>query len=201
MVTIYFIGFMVGGLLYTLPDKLGRKRALLVGCLISALGQTICIFVPTIPARCTAFFLMGLSQVKIGTSYVWLSECTSLSYKPRAFTYINIFDAMPIAVAGLYYLFVSKDWFWLCLTMLILTYLATGLLYFCPESPRWYLVNGRRSEAIDTLNYIAQLNGREVRIPSDARFVEDPTNYLSWKQLISGDLVEEQHSPLKTMQT
>ena len=38
MVTLYFVGFVCGGLLYALPDKLGRKRALLIGCLFSALG-------------------------------------------------------------------------------------------------------------------------------------------------------------------
>ena len=38
MVTVYFVGFAIGGLLYTLPDKLGRKKALLVGGLLSALG-------------------------------------------------------------------------------------------------------------------------------------------------------------------
>ena len=48
MVTLYFVGFACGGLLYTLPDKLGRKKALLIGCLLSALGQTIAIFVPSI---------------------------------------------------------------------------------------------------------------------------------------------------------
>lgn len=148
MVTLYFTGFAIGGFLFALPDKLGRKKALLIGCLLSALGQTISIFVPTIVTRCLAFFLMGLAQVKSGTSYVWLSESTSLAHKSKAFTYINLFDAFPMAVVGLYYLFISKDWFWLCLVMLVLTYIATALLYFCPESPRWHLINGRTPEAI-----------------------------------------------------
>ena len=122
---------------------------------------------------------MGLAQVKSGTSYVWLSETTSLPYKSKAFTYINVFDSLPIAVAGVYYVFISQNWFWLCFIFLLLTYLATILLLFCPESPRWYLINGRKPEAINSLNQIAKMNGKVDRIPSSAIFVEDPTNFLN----------------------
>lgn len=38
MVTVYFTGFAIGGTLFALPDKLGRKKALLIGCAISAVG-------------------------------------------------------------------------------------------------------------------------------------------------------------------
>ena len=38
MVTLYFIGFACGGMLFALPDKLGRKNALLIGCLLAAIG-------------------------------------------------------------------------------------------------------------------------------------------------------------------
>ena len=179
MVTLYFIGFACGGMLYALPDKLGRKNALLIGCLLAAIGQTISIFVPTIRARCLAFFLMGLAQVKAGTSYVWLSECTSLPYKSRAFTYINLFDAIPMALVGIYYIYLTKNWEWICLAMMILTYVAILMIYFCPESPRWHLINGRTPEAIVSLNYIAKMNGKEARIPTNAIFVEDPTNFIN----------------------
>ena len=121
---------------------------------------------------------MGLAQVKDGTSYVWLSESTSLLYKSKAFTCINIFDALPMVLVGLYYIFVSQDWFWICFIFLMLTYIAIFLLIFCPESPRWHLINGRTPEAIMSLNQIAQMNGKEDRIPDDAIFVEDPTNFL-----------------------
>ena len=121
---------------------------------------------------------MGLSQVKAGTSYVWLSESTSLPYKSKAFTYINLFDAFPMAIVGLYYVFISQDWFWLCFIFLIMTYIAIILLFFCPESPRWHLINGRTPEAIESLNQIAKMNGKEDRIPTSAIFVEDPTNFL-----------------------
>ena len=92
-------------------------------------------------------------------------------------TYINVWDALVMVVVCIYYLTVSKNLIWLQIFMLILSLIALGLSFVCPESPKWHIVNGRSSEAIKILNRIAAMNGREERIPSDARFVLDPTNY------------------------
>ena len=127
------------------------------------------------------FFLMGLSQLKVGVSYVWLSECVGFQYKSTAFTLINMFDGMTMANVCLYYMFISVDWFWLCLFFCLLSYIATLTILICPESPRWHLVNGRSREAIEAFNRIAEMNGvkegQKGRIPLEAKFVEDPTNY------------------------
>ena len=135
------------------------------------------------------FFLMGLSQLKVGVAYVWFSECVGFQYKSTAFTLINIVDGMTIANVCLYYKYISVDWFWLCLVFCLLSYAATLTILICPESPRWLIVNGRSEEAIHALNTIAEMNGIEEeadkndirksgRIPSDAKFIEDPTNYF-----------------------
>ena len=162
MVTAYFVGFTIGGLFYSLPDKYGRRKALVFGMLLSCIAQCIAIYIPTIWARSAAFFLMGLAQIKIGVAYVWLAGCTSSRYKPRAFTIINIFDALPMTIICLYFMFISKDWYPICLFMLVLSFVATGLAFLCPESPRWHLVNGRGDEAIEMFNQIAKINGSEV---------------------------------------
>jgi len=107
------------------------------------------------------FFLMGLTQIKVGVSYVWLSECVGFSYKSSAFTLINIFDGMTMAVVCVYYMWVSADWSWLCIFFTGLSYLAMALAFVCPESPKWHLVNGRTAEGIRALNIIARINGFE----------------------------------------
>lgn len=88
-----------------------------------------------------------------------------------------MFDAVPMAVICIYYMTVSKDLFWLNIFTTALSFLSLALCFVCPESPKWHLINGRTPEAIVIFNEIAKLNGKENRIPSDARFVLDPTNY------------------------
>ena len=117
---------------------------------------------------------MGLSQIKNSVSYVWLAECVSMPMKPAAYTYINIIDAIPMAVFCAYVSYIDKNWLSINMYALGISYLAFFLAFLCPESPRWYLVNGKRKKAIKTLNYMAKFNGALTKIPKDAQFVEDP---------------------------
>ena len=80
-----------------------------------------------------------------------------------------------MAVFCFYVSYVQKDWLGINLIATGLSYIAFIMAFFCPESPRWHLVNGRREEAIRILNYMAKVNGSSFTIPKDAQFVEDPT--------------------------
>ena len=71
-------------------------------------------------------------------------------------------DAIPMAVFCAYVSYVDKDWFTINVYALGISYLAFILAFFCPESPRWYLVNGRKEEAINTLNYMGKFNGEPI---------------------------------------
>ena len=48
------------------------------------------------------------------------------------------------------------------------SYLAFFVAFFCPESPRWYLVTGQRKKAIEALNYMGKFNGSRIKIPNEA---------------------------------
>jgi len=143
MITAYFIGFAMNGLLSTIPDLIGRKKTILYSMIVSCFAQTVMLFVPNFYVRTLMFFVMGLTMIKVGGSYVWLSECVGSSYKSTAFTMINIYDGMTMAVVCIYYMKINHSWFWLCLVQLLLSFAATATIMICPESPRWHLVNGR----------------------------------------------------------
>ena len=175
MISAYYVGFACGGVFCTFPDRYGRKFSCMFGLAMSTVSQTLMIASSNFWVRFAMFFLSGFSQIKNSVSYVWLSECTSGPYKPSAFTYISAFDALPMILTCLMYLFVSKNWLHLPLIFCILSFTATVLAYFCPESPRWLLVNGRSQEAIAQLNKIASMN-KTRQIPENALFVEDPRN-------------------------
>ena len=38
MISAYFIGFLVGGLLYAIPDKYGRRKAMIFGTVLACLA-------------------------------------------------------------------------------------------------------------------------------------------------------------------
>ena len=61
MVTAFFVGFAMNGLLFTIPDRFGRKNTVFVAMLASCIAQTLMILVPTFAMRTAMFFVMGLS--------------------------------------------------------------------------------------------------------------------------------------------
>jgi hypothetical protein len=46
------------------------------------------------------------------------------------------------------------------------------MLFCATESPKWLLVKGRRKDAIECFNKIAEINLCARRIPADATFSE-----------------------------
>ena len=64
MYSQYFIGRLAGGVLAVLPDRIGRKKSVLGGMLVSLLAQTILLFVPNLPVRSICFFIMGVANLK-----------------------------------------------------------------------------------------------------------------------------------------
>lgn len=177
MISAYYICFAFGGMFFAFPDKFGRKKSLIFGLFLACISQTVMIASSNYWVRFAMYGLSGLSQIKNSVSYVWLSECTSRDYKARAFTSINIFDALPMVVTCCYFMFVSKNWEYLSMFFCVLSYLALLVAFICPESPRWLLFSGQSSLAIETLNQIGRMNRvTGALIPAGTLFVEDPTN-------------------------
>ena len=91
-----------------------------------------------------------------------------LRRRPDVITIINIVDALPALILGIWFLFFGNNWFTIAMIMVAVHYSAFILGIFCPESPRWLLLNDRKAEAIEEINYMARFNGSSKRIPEDA---------------------------------
>ena len=83
--------------------------------IVSCIAQTVMLFVPDFKVRTCMYFLMGLSMIKVGASFIWLSEMVGTPYKSTAFTLINFYDGVTMAIVCIYYIWVSKSYFWICL--------------------------------------------------------------------------------------
>ena len=153
-----------------IPDRIGRKKSVIGGMAVSIAAQIVMLFMPSLLARSICFFVMGLANLKNSQSYVWASECVPFERRSRAFTIINVVDAFPTLITGLFYLLIARDWFTIYAINVAVSFSALVLAFACPESPRWLLYNNRQAEAIEALNYMAKFNGSEARIPEDAIF-------------------------------
>ena len=61
MITVYYIAFAAGGVFYTLPEKIGRKKSVMLSVAISLIAQTLIVFNKDLRVRTFCFALMGFS--------------------------------------------------------------------------------------------------------------------------------------------
>jgi hypothetical protein len=87
------------------------------------------------------------------------------------------YDQLVVAIISLYFLTVSRYWLGLFLIQTVLNALALlCALAMLPESPKWLLSKGRRQEAIESLNRVAEVNLSDVKITENSHFAESSTS-------------------------
>lgn len=154
-------------------DRVGRRKTHWIFSTASLLAQALVIFVPTFTARATGLFLMGAMAAKNGLAYTWAFEIVQNAYKPCANSTVNMLEFMCFIITGIYFLFISRDWkplVYMFFILHIFGYLLVSVV--CVESPKWLLLQGRRRDAIESLNFIARMNRSPARISLTTKFVE-----------------------------
>ena len=95
---------------------------------------------PTYAARLTGLLIYGLTQIKNTVPYVYLLDLVPAAYSTSMNVSITSFDSATMAVACLYFIFVSKDWFPLIFGLTLLSTISLFVIVFIlPESPIWLL--------------------------------------------------------------
>ena len=157
MVTSYFLAYGLAGLfLFSLPDKWGRWKTMAVFGTIHVASQFTIMLVPVYSVRLACFAVMGLCQLKNNMSYVWLFDLVESKHKSVCCGFMNALDTITLTVSTLYYLYVNKDWYYLCFFFTVIGAISHFyMIIFAPESPKWLLANNRRLEGISAFNRVA----------------------------------------------
>ncbi|OTB05536.1 hypothetical protein M426DRAFT_260735 [Hypoxylon sp. CI-4A] len=158
VVAIYEIGCFFGSLLtLVLGEKLGRRKTIMAGCLIVAIGGALQASAYTIPHLIVGRIVAGLGNgFNTSTIPVWHSELSVAHKRGKGLSIelaINIFGVMTaywVDYGMSYVNSPSQFRFPLALQCLfaLLTFLAIIPL---PESPRWLTAHDRHDEARQTL--------------------------------------------------
>ena len=136
---------IVGLSLAGISDKLGRRKTSLVFLSLNLVAQGIIIFCPWFYTRLFGYILYGFAQIKNSVCYAWLFECMETKNKSSAVTAMNMLDSFTMVGFGLYVLFISKNWLYIEIATYFLSILSfVGILIVMPESPKWFLINGKQ---------------------------------------------------------
>ncbi|KAL2331527.1 hypothetical protein Fmac_019108 [Flemingia macrophylla] len=160
---LFFLGSIIGGGVFGhLADSfLGRKRTLGVACTLNAIFGCLTALSPNYWIYVLLRIFTGFTNTGVALSaYVLASEPIGLNKRGTVGMCTFYFFSGGIALlSGIAYIF--QTWRYLYVASSIPSFLYIILvLPFLSESPRWYLVRGRVTEAMKLMSTIASSNGR-----------------------------------------
>merc|ERR1719234_144387 len=163
LTSTYMIGIIVATLtLGSLSDHFGRRRLIVCGSLLHILASWAA-------WRASDYWSFLISRVLLGSSihvvfsvfYVLVQESTPRTHRTLSGAVMMLEWNMGGLVLCLLS-FLIRDWRDLQLSFAIFSLLLLLYVPFLPESPRWLVLKGRSSEALDALMSIAHANRVEM---------------------------------------
>lgn len=161
--TCFFIGVLVGAVVYGyLSDRFGRRRLLLVAYVSSlALGlasaASVSYIMFVITRTLTGLALAGFTIIVLPLELEWLD----VEHRTVAGVISTTFwtgGVLLLALAG----YLIRSWRWLLLAATLPCVPGIISIWWVPESARWLLTQGRVEEARKYLFSCAKLNGRSM---------------------------------------
>ncbi|KAL6901137.1 general substrate transporter [Trichoderma evansii] len=174
VVAIYEIGCFFGSLLaLVFGENLGRRRVIMLGCLILAIGGALQASASTIPHLIVGRIVAGLGNgLNTSTIPVWHSELMRAHDRGKGLCVelaINIFGVMTAYWVDYGMSFVNSEaQFRFPLALQCLFALMTcAAIVFLPESPRWLVAHDRHDEARQVL-WSVEKNARHIAPDDDS---------------------------------
>ncbi|XP_055492363.1 LOW QUALITY PROTEIN: solute carrier family 22 member 7-like [Leucoraja erinacea] len=157
--TFFFLGVMLGGPIFGyLSDRYGRRRLLLLGCLVTAIFGTIAAVSTGFTMFVISRFLSGLGLTAINiTAFTLAVEWTDVKHRAQVGAVCSLawcVGNMSLALMA----FLLRDWRWLQLAVSTPCLLFAAACWWVPESARWQLSVGQMEGARSGLLTCARLN-------------------------------------------
>jgi MFS family permease len=168
-----FVNGVAGLYVGWLPDFYGRKTTILAAGGAALLIQLVFMLTRSPVVRYLCIFLFAITNVKNGCCYVLALEMTDAGHKAFVTTTMNVFERATLLMIAIFLIFFGRWWQVIAWTYWSVGVLALAVVYFkVPESPLWFVMNNRNTEAIDILNQIAITNHSSSLIDYNVEFTE-----------------------------
>ncbi|OAY39235.1 organic cation/carnitine transporter 1 [Manihot esculenta] len=164
--SLFFLGSLLGsGVFGFLADAyLGRKRAVLLSCILTSTTAFLTSLSPNIWIYSLLRFANGFSRSGIGICCLVLStESVGRKWRGQVGQYGFFFFSAGFLSLPLIAYHCRTSWrsLYQVISLFPLVY-SLLFLPFVSESPRWLLVKGRSKEALEILQRYARLNGKKL---------------------------------------
>ncbi|XP_064455835.1 solute carrier family 22 member 7-like [Ornithodoros turicata] len=158
--TAFWIGSMMGYVTSGfLADRYGRKLAVCVLCLVSAVANLLPLLIANHWGLAVARLIAGFGAESVcSTIFVLVIEFT-IPDKRTLIGFVWAFSWTIMASSYPWYADLIQSWRGLVVTNTALSIAILIIIGFVPESPSWHLTGGRREKGIEILKRLGRING------------------------------------------
>ncbi|KAH2455435.1 hypothetical protein KXW63_003844 [Aspergillus fumigatus] len=195
---IYDVGCFLGAILaFTLGERLGRKKSILLGTTIMAVGTVLQASSFRLPQMFVGRVILGVGNgVNTATAPIWQTETAQMKWRGKL-----VILELGLNVGG--YCIVNWINYGLSFRGASIAWrlpIALQLFFICalfatvpwlPESPRWLLAHGRKEEGVEVLSCIeakpiddAYIITQHDEIQYSIQYERD--NAIRWRDLLRG---------------
>ncbi|CAK7339783.1 unnamed protein product [Dovyalis caffra] len=163
--SVVFAGMLVGAYSWGIvSDRYGRRKGFLVTAIITSGAGFLSAFAPNYPVLLISRCLVGLG---LGGGPVLLAWFLEFVPAPNRGTWMVIFSAFwtfgAIFEAALAWIIMPRlNWRWLLGISALPSFLLLVFYVATPESPRYFCLKGRKSDALRVLEKIGKQNRKEL---------------------------------------
>jgi len=192
--TAYTVGSIVGGFFFSAPiaNYFGRRSAMALGCFLVIISTFIQCFSP----RNVGGFLAGRLIIGIGQGIalpagpVYIGELAPYDIRGKILSFWQMFYSVGSFIAYWVNFACTKhvqdlpkewDWRMVVIFQLLMPSVVLGCIFFCPETPRWYVQKGKIDQARESLR---QVRDTEEEIERELTEIREALEYE--KEAVSG---------------
>ncbi|KAG7660367.1 HXT4 [[Candida] subhashii] len=163
------LGAVGGSILMTpLSEYFGRKRAIVISCILYTIGAVICCSAMNHHVMYAGRFILGLGVgIEGGSIGVYIAECVPPDQRGNLVSLYQFFiafgEVLGFAIAAMFY-DVTGGWrFMIGSSLVFSTILLIGIL-FLPESPRYLVFKEKYAQAINVYERLRHIEERKSRV-------------------------------------
>ncbi|KAF3001674.1 hypothetical protein E8E14_006968 [Neopestalotiopsis sp. 37M] len=198
MSAIYAVGCFFGAVIaFTVGERLGRKKAVMLGTTIMAVGAILQASSYSVPQMFVGRVVAGIGNgINTATAPVWQTETAKAEWRGKLVLlemWMNIagFCLVNWINYGLSFAGGSVAWRFPLAFQFFFIFILWGTVPWLPESPRWLIAHGRSEEAVPILACLEAKHVEDPIVLTQLQEIEYSVNYekehaIKWGDLLRG---------------